>query len=361
MTDKDNIEKLRKEIDAIDANLLELLNQRAGIAQRIGQVKEADNPAGEVYCPPRETSHLRELVEKNNGLLQDDAVVSVFREIMSACRALERDITVSFLGPHGTFTMEAVFRQFGHSIETRSLSTIEEVFRSVEAGETDYGVVPIENSTEGAVTGTLDCFVTSPLHIVGEIKLRISHCLISKEQSLDAIKTVYSHQQSLAQCRGWLGANLPSCRRVSVESNGTAAQKAAQESGAAAIASVVAAEEAGLSVLIKNIEDHPDNTTRFLVIGKQSVEASGCDKTSVIVSAHNRPGVLADLLQTLSEHGLSLTRIESRPSRTTNWEYLFFLDMEGHYEDKAVAHGLDELAGKASFYKLLGSYPCSDK
>ncbi len=361
MSDKDDIKNVRAQIDAVDLRLLELLKQRADLARHIGRLKEADNPAGEVYCPARETSHLRELLKRDKGLLQDASIVAVFREIMSACRALERKTTVSFLGPRGTFTMEAVFHQFGHSIACRGQSAIEEVFRSVEVGESDYGVVPIENSSEGAVTGTLDCFVSSPLRIVGEVELRISHCLLGKERDLQAVKTVYAHQQSLAQCRGWLAAHLAHCDRVGVESNGLAAQKAAQESGAVAIAGKVVAESEALPVIAENIEDHPNNTTRFLVIGKQGVAASGCDKTSVIVSAHNRPGVLAELLRTLSEQGLSLTRIESRPAHTANWEYLFFLDIAGHCDDGKVARGLDELAQKASFYKLLGSYPCSVK
>lgn len=355
---KDGIEDLRKTIDQIDLDLLELLNRRASLAQRIGELKQSADPGGEVYAPARESGHLRELVEKNGGPLEARAVTGVFREVMSACRALERNISVAYLGPQGTFTMEAVLRHFGSLVETRSLLDIEEVFRSVEADESDYGVVPIENSSEGAVVSTLDCLVDSPLQIIGEVELRVSHCLLGKERDLASIKAVYGHRQALAQCRKWVGLNLPHCRKVGVESSVLAAQHAAREANTAAIAGAAAAAE-GLQVLAKDIEDHPENTTRFLVVGKRGVQTpSGCDKTSVIVSARNRPGSLAGLLQVLANHGLSMTRIESRPARTANWEYLFFLDIEGHCKDEAVACGLAELHEKASFYKLLGSYPC---
>ena len=356
---KNEIDNLRNQIDQVDDQLLDLLNQRADLANRIGHSKKSIDPNSEVYCPEREAKHLRELVKSNSGKLAGHSVIAVFREIMSACRALEKEIVVSYLGPKGTYTMEAAYLQFGYSVKLRSLYTIEEIFRSVEAEDSHYGVVPVENSSEGAISSTLDCFVDSSLHIIGEIKMRISHCLLSKEKSLESIEVIYSHEQSLAQCRKWISANLPECHKVSVSSNALAAQKSANEKNSAAIASNTAANIESVPIMVKNIEDHPDNTTRFLIIGRQPVQPSGNDKTSIIVSAQNHPGSLAGLLQILAKHQLSLSRIESRPAHTTNWEYLFFLDIQGHCESPEVMRGLDELKEKASFYKLLGSYPCA--
>ncbi len=370
MSDKEldkELGEIRAQIDEIDARLLQLLNERAAHAMRIGERKRALGPNDSIYRPAREAGHLRDLIAANRGPLKDADVAALFREILSACRALEREIVVAFLGPHGTFTQEAVFKHFGRSVVARDFSTIAGVFRAVEAGEPAYGVVPVENSSEGAVSHTLDCFMDSTLRIVGEIELPIRQCLLAGGDSSDSgdpgdlrrVRVVYSHLQSLAQCRRWLEENLAHCRQVGVNSNAEAAQRARDDANAAAIAGAGAGAEYGLAVLAEGIEDCVANATRFLVIGDHAAPPSGDDKTSVLVSAKNHPGSLAALLQILARRDVSLTRIESRPVRIVNWEYVFFLDVEGHCEDDVLRAALSELEASAGLYKLLGSYPCA--
>jgi chorismate mutase/prephenate dehydratase len=289
--------------------------------------------------------------------MPDDDLICLFREIMSTCRALQKPLAVAFLGPKGTFTEAAAFRHFGRAIKAVPLDAIDAVFRDVESGSSDYGVVPVENSTEGIVSHTLDMFVRSNLSICGEVELRIHHCLMAAAGEVSDVARVYSHQQSLAQCRKWLDSNLPGVTREAVSSNAEAAQRAADEPGAAAIAGAVAADTCDLRLLERNIEDVPDNTTRFLVIGDQSVGPSGHDKTSVLFSAKDRPGALYELLESFKRRDVNMTRIESRPSRSGTWRYVFYVDFEGHATDTNVAAALDDLREHASFFKVLGSYP----
>jgi chorismate mutase/prephenate dehydratase len=350
------LESIRKEIDQLDGELMALINRRAGLAQKVAEVKD-DEGATHYYRPEREARVLRTLLAANQGPLPGEHVSRIFQEIMSACRALQKPLGVAYLGPEGTFTEAAAFKHFGHAIEAEPLDSIESVFREVESKAGSYGVVPIENSTEGVVSHTLDMFVDSTLCICGEVELRIHHCLMSKVGDINRIATVYSHQQSLAQCRRWLDTNLPRATREGVSSNADAARRAAGEPGAAAVAGRVAAENSGLSVLAENIEDKPDNTTRFLVIGHQSVAATGADKTSVLFSAKDRPGALYDLLESFKKRDINMTRIESRPSSSGTWRYVFYVDFEGHAEEANIAEAIDDLRRHASFMKVLGSYP----
>lgn len=348
----EDLQQLRTQIDAIDEQLLALINQRASHAQSIGRLKN-----GAVYRPEREAQVLRRIKDMNSGPLSDETVARLFREIMSACLALEKPLSVAFLGPQGTFSQAAAIKQFGHAAETRPCASIDEVFGEVNAGGADYGIVPVENSTEGAVNRTLDLLQDTPLKICGEVDLRIHQSLLRKIPGLDGVRIIYSHGQSLAQCHEWLNRHLPAVPRVQVASNAEAAQMAAADESALAIAGEFAAEIYGLQRLFDNIEDEPDNTTRFLVLGKQDATASGHDKTSLLMSAHNLPGAIMELLQPFARHGVSMTKLESRPARSGLWEYVFFVDIEGHRDDPAVAEALQELTGKAAFLKLLGSYP----
>jgi chorismate mutase/prephenate dehydratase len=281
----------------------------------------------------------------------------LFREIMSACLALEQPMRIAFLGPEGTFTQSAALKHFGHSVETVAMASIPDIFREVESGACHYGVVPVENSTEGMISHTLDMFINSGLQICGEVSLRIHHHLMSREKDLSKIEKVYSHQQSLAQCRLWLDRNLQHAEQKPVGSNAEAARLASIEAKSAAIAGEMAAEIYELDYLEENIEDEPDNTTRFLVIGRQSVAISGRDKTTLLLSARNVAGSLSALLTPLADNNISMTRIESRPSRRGTWDYVFFVDIEGHKDDPDVAKALEELKADASLFKILGSYP----
>ncbi|WP_153108999.1 prephenate dehydratase [Propionivibrio limicola] len=348
---------VRTEIDGIDAQLLDLLNRRARCAQRVGEIKAEHGEAGFIYRPEREAQILRRIQQMNPGPLSDDSVTWFFREVMSACLSLERPLGVAFLGPLGTFSESAATKHFGHAGNLQPQASIDDVFREVEAGHADHAVVPIENSTEGAIGRTLDLLMTSSLKVCGEVVLRIHQHLLSKEDSLDRITKVYSHAQSLAQCHEWLNRSLPGAQRISVGSNAQAAQLAASEAGAAAIAGEAAAERYQLPVLANCIEDEPNNTTRFVVLGRQETGPSGRDKTSLIMSAANKTGSLCNLLAPFSEHGVSLTRLESRPARHTLWEYVFFVDIDGHRVEPGVAAALAELEKRAAYLKILGSYP----
>lgn len=349
--------EVRGEIDAIDAQLLVLLNQRAVCAQRIGAIKATHGESETIYRPEREAQVLRRIQDMNRGPLSDEVVIRFFREIMSACLALERPLGVAFLGPLGTFSESAAAKHFGHAARLLPQDSIDGIFRAVEARHADYAVVPIENSTEGAIGRTMDLLMTTPLHICGEVILRIHQHLLARERAMGKITKVYSHAQSLAQCHEWLHRMLPHVQRISVGSNAQAAQLAAGEAGAAAIAGGVAAERYGLCRLAENIEDEPNNTTRFLVLGRQDAGISGRDKTSLIMSAPNRTGSLVELLAPFTEHGVSMTRLESRPARHTLWEYVFYVDFEGHREDANVAQALTALAHRAAYLRVLGSYP----
>ena len=352
-----DLKTIRERIDALDEQIQQLINERACCAQEIAHAKLRENNDAEFYRAEREAEVLRRVMARNAGPLSNEEMARLFREIMSACLALEEKMAIAFLGPEGTFTQTAALKHFGHSVRTRSLLTVEEVFREVEAGNAHYGVVPVENSTEGVVTHTLDRFIQSPLKICGEVELRIHHHLLANSDDLRAITKVYSHRQSLGQCREWLDANLAGVERIDVSSNAEAARLAAGEPGAAAIAGGTAAEIYGLRILAHNIEDEPDNTKRFLVIGRRSTPPSGADKTSLLVSTRNKPGALFRLLEPLARNGISMTRIESRPSRRGMWDYVFFVDLEGHSADPKVAAALKELDDEAMLFKVLGSYP----
>ncbi|HVF62620.1 MAG TPA: prephenate dehydratase [Casimicrobiaceae bacterium] len=347
----------RTEIDRIDRQILALLNERARHARAIGELK-AQSGAG-AYRPEREAQVLASLAGANGGPLSSEQVSGVFRQIMSACLALEQKLRIAYLGPAGTYSHAAVERHFGSFVEATPCATIDDVFRAAESGRNDFAVVPVENSSEGAVGRTLDLMCSTELSICGEIKLRIQQNLLSNAASLMEVRKVYSHAQSLAQCVQWLAKHLPQVPRVAVASNAEAARLAASEPGAAAIAGANAAAIYGLAILAPHIEDEPNNTTRFWVLGRLKAAPSGNDETSLVMSAPNRPGALLHLLEPLAKHGVSMTRFESRPARTGLWEYLFFVDFAGHQEDGAVAQALTELKTRAPFLKLLGSYPAA--
>ncbi|PSQ93258.1 MAG: prephenate dehydratase, partial [Proteobacteria bacterium SW_6_67_9] len=343
--------------DALDQQILALVNERADCAQQVAEIKRAAGETANFARPEREARLLRELTEANPGPLASDAVTRIFREIISGCLALEQPLRVAYLGPAGTFTQAAVQKHFGGSVGTQPLGAIDEVFREVAAGSAHFGVVPVENSTEGMVTHTLDVFAESQLRICGEILLRIHHHLVTNAGALASVTCVYAHQQALAQCREWLDANLAHAQRVAVNSNAEAAQRAAAEPAHAAIASAMAAEIYGLECLFERIEDEPDNTTRFLVLGHHDVAPSGDDKTSLLLSARNRPGALFHLIQPLADHGIDMTRLESRPTRGRLWEYVFFVDIAGHADSEAVRPALAALNEEAALCRVLGSYP----
>jgi chorismate mutase / prephenate dehydratase len=349
----DNIKQLRERIDALDLEILKLVNERASAAHAIGKLKEG----GTVYRPEREAQVLRRLSEHNPGPLPDKVVAHVFTEVISACRALEDAFSVASLGPRGTFSEEAVIKHFGGQVPIVLGNSIDEVFRSVESGSVGYGVVPIENSTEGAVGRTLDLLLSSPLKICGEILLPVHQNLLSKGGDTSVLKRIYSHAQSLAQCNRWLAQHCPAVERVPVASNAEAAKRAQDDPESAAIAGRTAAEAYGLNVLAANIEDEPNNTTRFAVISRHDVAPSGHDKTSLVMASRNVPGAMHKLLTPLARHNVSMSRLESRPSRTGLWEYVFFVDIDGHETQTNAAAALAEMREIAAFLKILGSYP----
>lgn len=348
---------VRAEIDAIDGQLLDLLNRRARCAQRVGEIKAEHGEAGFVYRPEREAQVLRRIQSLNCGPLSQENVTWFFRELMSLCLSLEQPLGVAFLGPLGTFSESASTKHFGHAVRLMPQATIDDVFREVEAGHASHAVVPVENSTEGGIGRTLDLLMSSPLRICGEVVLRIHQHLMTRAGSLAEVRKVYSHAQSLAQCHEWLNRSLPHAARISVTSNAEAARLATLEEDAAAIAGEAAADRYQLPKLVENIEDEPNNTTRFFVLGRHDVGISGRDKTSLIMGAPNRAGALHSLLAPLAEAGVSMTRLESRPARHTLWDYVYFVDLEGHREDAQVAAALGELGKRAAFVKILGSYP----
>ncbi len=358
-----DLASIRGSIDRIDERIHELLNERAKLAQQVGLSKKSAQGLStvEFYKPEREAQVLRQVIARNQGPLRNEEVVRLFREIMSACLAQQEPLKVAFLGPEGTFSQQAVLKHFGHSVRALPLPAISEVFEEVLAGHADFGVVPVENSTEGTVNNTLDMFITSPLKICGEIELRIHQHLMGRMHGLEKIVRVCSHQQSLAQCRHWLDEHLPNIERMPVSSNAEAARRARDEDGTAAIAGQAAAEVYGLNVLVPEIEDTDDNTTRFLVIGRKLFAASGNDKTTLLLSAGDTqsPGTLHRLLEPLARNNISMTRIESRPSRRKKWDYLFFIDVVGHADEPPLKHALDDLKKQSSLFRVLGSYPCA--
>lgn len=358
MSEQQQLQGLRDRIDTLDRQIQELISERARCALSIATIKQAAGNCGNFYRPEREAQVLSQVMERNRGPLSNEEMARLFREIMSVCLALEEPLAIAFLGPEGTFTQAAALKHFGRSVRTRSLRAIDEIFREVEAGTADFGVVPVENSTEGVVNHTLDMFLHSTLRICGEVQLRIDHHLISRAGDIHKIRRVYSHPQSLAQCRGWLDLNLRDVERVPVSSNGEAVRLVREEPETAAIAGRCAADIYEMPVLVKNIEDEPNNTTRFLIIGTPRIPPSGHqDKTSLLVASRNRVGALYRLLEPIARHGVNMTRIESRPSRRGIWDYVFFIDMEGHEEDAPVAETLAELQQQASLFRVLGSYP----
>lgn len=359
---KPALNQIRERIDAVDAQLHALINERARLAQQVGVSKHAAGHAVDFYRPEREAQVLRRALERNRdegGPLRDEEILRLFREIMSACLAQQNALKIGYLGPEGTFTQQAVLKFFGHSVRPLPLTSVEEVFREVESGAADFGVVPIENSTEGAVNNTLDMFLTSPLKISGEVELRIHQNLMGRMNRLGDVKRVCAHPQSLAQCRGWLQEHMPTVERVPVSSNAEGARRARDEEGTAAIAGAAAAEVYGLNVLVPEIEDRPDNTTRFLVVGRKTANPSDADKTTLLVSAEDTdaPGALYRLLEPLEQHGISMTRIESRPSRRKRWDYVFSIDVDGHAECEPLVTALAELESRASLFRVLGAYP----
>ncbi|MDH5712226.1 MAG: prephenate dehydratase [Gammaproteobacteria bacterium] len=354
----ESLSNLRDRIDELDKQIQQLISERAAIAEEVARTKQQTEGANALfYRPEREADVLRRVKERNTGPLSDDEIARLFREIMSACLALEQPLKIAYLGPEGTFTQAAALKHFGHSVNTLPHGTIADVFKEVEAETVSYGVVPIENSTEGVVNHTLDEFIKSELHVCGEVELRIHQCLMGKNSDLGKINKIYSHRQSLGQCRRWLDTHMAKIERIEVSSNAEAARMAAKDSTAAAIAGEMAAELYGLDILSRNIEDETNNTTRFLIIGKRATPASGNDKTSLLVSADNKPGALYRMLEPLARNGISMTRIESRPSRQGMWNYVFFVDIEGHKSEPDISKALKELSETAGMVKILGSYP----
>lgn len=348
------LENLRGKIDRIDRKLLKLLNERSRVALDVGHIKRETKK--EIYAPHREKELIEGLLKANKGPFPDHALSAVFREIMSASRSLQSPLKVAYFGPAGSFTNLAAIKQFGRSTELIPEGYISKVFQSVEQQHADFGVVPIENSTEGIVGATLDCFVDSPLHISGEITLPISHHLMGRG-SLKSIRKIYSHPQAIAQCRSWLEQNLPNVPVIEADSTARAAERSGEDEDAAAIASEYAAEVYGLKVLKRNIEDNPSNMTRFWVIARKSPPRSGHDKTSILFSVKDEIGILYKMLEPFSKNHINLTKIESRPIKKKAWEYVFFLDMDGHADDRKVRDAVRSLERRCRFLKILGSYP----
>jgi chorismate mutase/prephenate dehydratase len=347
----------RERIDGIDHQIQSLIAERAGWAQRVGKAKGPLKAAIDYYRPEREAQVLRRVLDRNDGPLSDEVLLRLFREIMSACLAQQEPLKVGFLGPQGTFSEQALFKHFGHSAHGLPLSSIEEVFQEVEAGHADFGVVPVENSGQGTIQSTLDMFLSSSLKICGEVELHVHQFLLSRSGRLDDIDRVYSHAMSLAQCQAWLRQNLPKAEKSAVSSNAEAARRARQADDAAAIAGESAGHVYGLKVVAGPIEDRADNTTRFLVLGRELFHASGHDRTSLLVFVRDQPGALFNVLRPFAENGVSMNRIESRPSHAGRWQYAFFIDVAGHVEDEPVRRALAGLGDYAADVKILGSYP----
>ncbi len=353
-----DLAQARARIDDLDRHIQELIAERAGWAQQVGKAKGPLKAAVDYYRPEREAQVLRMVIDRNHGPLADEVLVHVFREIMSACLAQQEPLKIGYLGPEGTFSEQAMRKHFGGSAHGLPLASIEEVFQEVEAGHADFGVVPVENSGQGTIQVTLDMFLTSNLKICGEVELRVRQFLLSRSGHIEDIERIYSHPQSFAQTKAWLRANLPKAEKIPVSSNAEAARRARNADDAAAIAGEAAGHVYGLKkVVVSPIQDRDDNTTRFLVLGRQIFPTSGHDRTSVLVSIKDQPGALFNVLSPFAQHGVSMSRIESRPSHHANWEYAFFIDLAGHIDDAPMKSALAELKQHAAQIKVLGSYP----
>lgn len=358
MSEAQELEQLRNQIDSLDQQIQQLINDRAQCAQQVADVKHKYAQPGEqvvFYRPEREAQVLRRVMERNTGPLPDKGMAKIFREIMSQCLALEEPMQIAYLGPEGTFTQQAAIKHFGEGAICNSRATIDDVFRQVERGEANYGVVPVENSSEGLIAHTHESFIDFNVKICGEVTLRIHHNLLAKSGT--TVQRIYSHAQSLGQCRRWLDQNYPNIERIAVNSNAEAARRASQEEGSAAIASSLAGDIYGLAIIAANIEDRVDNSTRFLIIGTEDTQPSGDDKTSILVSGRHESGALYQLLQPFYQANISLTRIETRPARNGKWSYVFFIDFEGHYLDPQIKTAMERLQRVATDFKWLGSYP----
>ncbi len=348
---------LREKIDALDAQILDLLSKRAKAAQDVGHIKGGFSSP--VFRPERERQVVTRLQDINPGPLLPDGIAAIWREVMSACRALEARQTIAYLGPVGTFSEQAAQTYFGHSIVGLPCNSLDEVFKSVEKGAAQFGVVPVENSSEGAISRTLDLLLDSPMQISGEVVLPIRHHLLSQNGSLNGVTTVCAHAQALAQCQQWLSEHAPQLKRQAVSSNAEAARMAASDPSLAAIAGDPAQVAYSLQAIASQIQDDPHNRTRFVVIGDYLCQPTGHDQTSLVLSVDNQPGAVHRLLEPLAKHDVSMNRFESRPARKGTWEYHFYIDIAGHADDAKVAKALEELQNTAAFYKKLGSYPRS--
>jgi chorismate mutase/prephenate dehydratase len=353
--DPPSIEALRARMDEINLKILRLVSLRAGLATEIGRLKHSDG--GQVYQPVRERAIIEKMIAENQGPLSDEQVKRIYVEIISACRALEHEPRVAFLGPEHTYSHEAARMRFGASVEFAPQPSFAAVFQEIENGRADFGVVPVENSTEGSVGLTLDLLIDTPLVIIGEILAPVRHSILSRDGDPSAVKKIVSHQQSLAQCRVYLTTNYPHCETEAVASNALAAQLARDDSSLAAIASAAAGEAYGLKSIAANVQDLATNTTRFIVMGPRPVERSGKDKTTILFAVADRVGTLNQALGLFARNAINISKIESRPLRARPWEYLFFVDLMGHREDPKLARALKSLASKALFLKVLGSYP----
>ena len=351
------LDEVREEIDALDAKIQALISSRAHLAQAVRESKGQLKNAVDYYRPEREAQVLRAVRERNQGPISDAEMLRLFREIMSVCLAQQEPLKIAYLGPEGTFTQQAVNQHFGHSVQALGVTGIDDVFAQVESSEADFGVVPVENSNQGIVSHTLDRFVDSDLKICGEIEMAIHHNLLSQAPSLAQIERVYSHQQSLSQCKNWIRQHLPEAECIAVSSNAEAARRVRHSPDAAAISSKSAADIYGVPVLFARIEDRADNATRFLVIGRQLLTPSGDDKTSLLLAGDEGPGALHSLLSPLANHSLNMSRIESRPARAGRWSYIFFIDVDGHAETEPLKSALSEMQNQTSLTRVLGSYP----
>ncbi len=357
-----DLAQVRAQIDGIDRRIQELIAERAGWARQVGRAKGTLAAAVDYYRPEREAQVLRRVVDRNQGPLADEVLVRLFREIMSACLAQQEPLKIGYLGPEGTFSQQAVHKHFGHSAHGLPLASIEEVFQEVAAGHADFGVVPVENSGQGTIQVTLDLFLASiregsPLKICGEVELRVHQHLLSRSGRIEDVERLYSHPMSLAQCSGWLRAHLPKVERIPVASNAEAARRARNADDAAAIAGESAGHVYGLKQIAGPIEDRSDNTTRFLVLGRESFPPSGHDRSSLLVFIRDRPGALYGVLEPLARRGISMNRIESRPAHGHLWQYAFFIDVAGHQDEPPLKDALDEIAAAGDEVRVLGSYP----
>ena len=358
-SDDSRLEQIRIAIDKIDKEILLKLNERASLAKQVGELKQkwADNKKVVFYRPEREANILKAIIDKNEGSLPNEAVAQVFRQIISACRAQESPMRIAFLGPEGTFTQEAALKHFGSSVSSEPMETIDDVFSIVSSKNCDYGVVPIENSTEGIVGNTLDRLLDTKISVCGEIKIKVTHCFLRKGDSKTSVDKIYAHQQALAQCRNWLNLNYPGVPRFATSSNAEAARLASESISSAAVASKVAGEIYGFEKAVEGVEDEPNNETRFVVLGLESIPLSGSDKTSIIVSTKNEPGALFRILEPFHLHNISLSSIETRPARDGKWSYVFFIDFEGHIDELLVQAAMKELKNRSLSITVLGSYP----